>query len=76
MLRAVYEDFVRPVVEGRACAETRSSALSTSPLETVLAKARTELSKRDIELILTTGTVSETTDLQRKIWAVFEPLMG
>jgi hypothetical protein len=50
--------------------------LSTSPLETVLAKARTELSKRDIELILTTGTVSETTDLQRKIWAVFEPLMG
>ncbi len=59
-----------------ACAETGRSAFSTIQRETILAKARTELSEREVESLLATGAVSETTDLYREMWAVLEPLMG
>ena len=51
-------------------------AVSASQRETILAEARKDLSEREVEALLATGAVSETTDLYREMWAVLEPLMG
>lgn len=59
-----------------ACAAGGRSDFSSSQRETILAKARDELSGREIEALLATGAVSETTDLYREMWAVLEPLMS
>lgn len=58
-----------------ACAAAERSAFSSTQRETILAKARDELSDREVESLLATGAVSETTDLYREMWAVLEPLM-
>ena len=37
-------------------------------------RARQQLSDRDIDAMLATGSVSEPTELYRELWAVLEPL--
>ncbi len=59
-----------------ACAAGNRSAFSAGQRSAILAAARDELTERDVEALLATGAVSETTDLYREMWAVLEPLMA
>ena len=59
-----------------ACAVVNRSSFSTRQRERILELARTDLSGREVESLLAAGSVSETTDLYREMWAALEPLMG
>lgn len=58
-----------------ACAAGDRSGFSARQREQLLAQAKEDLSERQIEALLAAGSVSETTDLYREMWAVLEPLM-
>lgn len=59
-----------------ACAESHRSGFSGRQREQILDNARQQLSSRDIDTLLATGAVSETTDLYREMWAALEPVMS
>jgi len=59
-----------------ACAAGGRSRFSARQRETLLSIAAKDHSEREIEALLAAGSVSETTDLYREMWAVLEPLMA